>query len=219
MKTYHLVLSLLVSALLLLSQCNTSKTAQGAVIGGTAGGVVGGVIGNKSGSTAIGILLGSAIGGSAGAIIGDYMDKQAKEIETKVEGAEVARVGEGILVTFDSGLLFDFDSDRLLPATRQNLNEMANIMQQYDQTKIIIEGHTDSKGTESYNQALSVRRAESVASFLQAKGISRDRLTVVGYGESQPVASNDNEEGRAQNRRVEIIIVADDSLKESAQNQ
>lgn len=205
-------------ALVVAPACNTSKTAKGAVIGGAAGGAIGGVIGKKSGNTAVGVILGAAIGGTAGALIGKYMDKQAKEIEDNVEGAEVARVGEGILVTFDSGLLFGFDSYALTPTTKENLRKLATTLQEYEDTKITIEGHTDSKGTDEYNLDLSRKRANAVADYLSSIGVSRARLNTVGYGEQQPIETNDTDAGRAANRRVEVAIYANEDLKEAAQN-
>lgn len=196
--------------------CNVSKSAKGAAIGGAAGGVVGGVIGKKSGNTAVGVIIGAAIGGTAGALIGKYMDKQAKEIEDSVEGAEVVRVGEGILVTFDSGLLFGFDSYALTAATKSNLQELASTLNEYPDTDLTIEGHTDSKGTDSYNLELSKKRAKSVADYLVTLGVSRSRLSTMGYGEQQPVNTTNTE--AAENRRVEVAIYANEDLKEQAQS-
>lgn len=161
-------------------------------------------------------LLGAAIGGTAGAIIGDIMDRQAEDIEDDLENAEVTRVGEGILINFDSGLLFDFDSYALREETMDNLDEFAETIQQYEDTEILIEGHTDAKGPEDYNEELSVDRAQSVADFLTSQGVSEDRLVIRGYGESQPVATNETPEGRQQNRRVEIAIYADEEMREAA---
>ncbi|MGB3547496.1 MAG: OmpA family protein [Saprospiraceae bacterium] len=196
--------------------CNASKSAKGAGIGGAAGGVIGGVIGKSTGNTAAGIIIGSAVGGSAGAIIGKYMDKQAAEIEQEVEGAEVARVGEGILVTFDSGILYGFDSSTLSAASKTNLDNLVTILNKYPDTELTVDGHTDSKGSDTYNQTLSEKRAASVADYITMKGIMRSRITTVGHGEMQPVATNDTEEGRAQNRRVEVAIVADENLQNQA---
>jgi outer membrane protein OmpA-like peptidoglycan-associated protein len=196
--------------------CNTSKSARGAAIGGAAGGVIGGVIGNKSGNTAVGVIVGAAIGGTAGALIGKYMDKQAKEIEESVEGAEVVRVGEGILVTFDSGLLFNFDSYALTAATKSNLQELATTLNEYEDTELTIEGHTDSKGTDAYNLDLSKKRARSVADYLVSLGVERNRLSTVGYGEQQPVNTENTE--AAENRRVEVAIYANENLKEQARS-
>lgn len=194
--------------------CNASKSAKGAAIGGAAGGVLGGVIGKKSGNTAVGVIIGAAIGGTAGALIGKYMDKQAKEIEDSVEGAEVVRVGEGILVTFDSGLLFGFDSYALTATTKKNLQELAATLNEYGDTDLTIEGHTDSKGTDSYNLELSKKRAKSVADYMATLGVARSRLTTVGYGEQQLVNTDNPESG--ENRRVEVAIYANEDLKEAA---
>lgn len=210
---------ILSSLLMLFTACKTtSKTTEGAVIGGTVGGVAGGVIGDKAGNTALGVIIGAAVGGTAGALIGNYMDKQAEEIEDDIEGAEVERVGEGILITFDSGLLFDFDSYQLKPATVENLKELAQTLKKYEDTNILIEGHTDNKGTDSYNQNLSEERAESVSHFLARQGVRSSRFSVIGYGEGQPVASNESEAGRQKNRRVEVAIFANEELKEAAEN-
>lgn len=196
--------------------CNASKSAKGAAIGGAAGGVIGGAIGKSSGNTTAGIIIGSAIGGTAGAVIGKYMDKQAKEIEQDVENAEVERIGEGIMVTFDSGLLFGFDSYALTAQTKENLNEMAQILNKYEDTELTVSGHTDNVGSDSYNQTLSERRAAAVADYLTMKGVSRSRINTKGYGESMPVATNDTDSGRRQNRRVEVTIVANEKLQQDA---
>mgnify|MGYP006266269465 CR=1 FL=1 len=211
---------LLISLLLIASfssGCNATKSAQGGAIGAGAGGALGGIIGAKKDNTAVGAIIGAAVGGTAGALIGRYMDQQAEELEDKIEGAEVNRVGEGILVTFDSGLLFDFDSDDLRAQTRDNLEEMPDILQEYEDTQLLVEGHTDDVGSDTYNQALSRDRAQSVARFLSQEGVNRSRMVIKGYGEAQPVADNDTEKGRQQNRRVEIAIYADEDLKERAQ--
>jgi len=176
------------------------------------------VIGSKKGNTAIGTIIGATVGGTAGALIGRYMDKQAEELDDEIEGADVKRVGEGILVTFDSGLLFDFDSDHLRSETRDNLQEMPDILDQYEDTELLIEGHTDAVGSETYNQALSRDRAQSVAQYMSDRGIDRSRMVIKGYGEQQPVADNDTERGRQKNRRVEIAIYADEDLKDRAKD-
>jgi outer membrane protein OmpA-like peptidoglycan-associated protein len=196
-----------------------SKSQKGAIIGSTAGAVVGGVIGKQSDHTAEGAILGAAIGGIAGGIIGDYMDKQAAEMERDLEGAQIERVGEGIKVTFESGILFDVDSSMLRPEAQENLRKLARILQKYEDTEILIEGHTDATGAEEYNQELSERRAGSVNNFLIGLGVQKIRLTMVGYGEMQPIDSNETPEGRQANRRVEVAIWANDELKETAQRQ
>jgi outer membrane protein OmpA-like peptidoglycan-associated protein len=196
-----------------------SRTTKGAVIGTAAGGVVGGVIGKQAGSTAKGVIIGAVIGGAAGAIIGYQMDKQAKELEQNIPGAKVERVGEGILVTFESGLLFDFDSDVIRGATRSNLDELARSLNQYGKSDLTIVGHTDAIGSEWYNQDLSERRAASAARYLVSRGVSRSRTHTSGRGESEPVASNDDEEGRARNRRIEVAIYASEAWQQQAQRE
>jgi len=220
MKTSRYTIRIVLCCLMLslLSTCKTSKTTRGAVIGGAAGGLVGGIIGKKSGNTAVGIIIGSALGGTAGALIGRYMDKQAKAIKRQIPEAEVERVGEGILVTFDSGLMFNFDSYALSAATRENLQEMAGIMQEYEKTDIVIEGHTDNVGSEAYNLQLSKKRAKAVADYLGQKGVSSIRVKTEGYGEGQPVESNDTDANRQKNRRVEVVIIANEELKKDAQS-
>lgn len=206
----------LLISVLLFSACKTNRTTQGAIIGGAAGGILGGVIGKKSGNSAAGIIIGAAIGGTAGAIIGRYMDKQAEEIKQDLKNAKVKRVGEGILVTFDAGLMFDVDSYQLKSATRRELDELATILKKYEDTDILVEGHTDSTGAEDYNQALSVNRAKSVYQKLQGRGVTAARVTTVGYGERQPVADNGSTSGRQKNRRVEVAIYANKKLKRAA---
>lgn len=194
-----------------------SKSKKGAVIGAGAGAVVGGVIGKAAGNTIIGAILGAAVGGVAGAYIGRYMDKQAEEIRRDLEGAKVERVGEGIKITFDSGLLFDVDGSELRDVSRENLAKLAGILNKYPDTNILIEGHTDSTGSDEYNLALSDRRAEAVSLYLTQTNVSSGRFSKTGYGEAQPIATNDTLEGRQQNRRVDIAIMANDKLKKVAQ--
>ena len=209
----------LLSNLSLLSGCNSlNNTQKGGAVGAGAGGAIGGVIGNQSGNTAVGAIIGATVGGAAGAVIGRQMDKQAEELEKDLEGAEVTRVGEGIKITFDSGLLFDFDSYQLRQNTRDDLKEMAETLKKYDDTNILIEGHTDAQGAEDYNEELSLERAGAVSSYLRQIGVSDDRLITKGYGESQPVADNDSATGRQQNRRVEVAIYANDEMKEAAED-
>jgi outer membrane protein OmpA-like peptidoglycan-associated protein len=196
-----------------------SRTKKGAAIGGAAGGVVGGIIGKQTGNTAVGAILGAAIGGAAGAYIGHYMDEQAAEIERDLEGAKVERVGEGIKITFSSGLLFDVDKATLKEASRQNLTDLARILNKYADTNVLLEGHTDSTGSEEHNLALSRERAQAVANYLDTQQVNPTRFTIMGYGESQPVATNDSSDGRAQNRRVEVAIYANDKLKKVAKSK
>lgn len=196
-----------------------SRTAKGGAIGATGGAVVGGVIGKQAGNTVVGAIIGAAIGGAAGAYIGNYMDKQAEEIEKDIAGARVERVGEGIRITFDSGILFDVDKAELKPVSKENIAKLANVLKKYEDTNILIEGHTDATGSEEYNLELSRKRAQTVANYLSTLGISPTRFTIMGYGESQPLMTNDTPEGRAANRRVEIGIMANDKLKKVAQEK
>jgi outer membrane protein OmpA-like peptidoglycan-associated protein len=175
---------------------------------------VGAAIGKAAGGTAEGAILGAVVGGTAGAIIGQRMDKKAEELDEELENADVERVGEGIKVTFDSGLLFDFDSANLRTNAERDLAEFANSMEEFEETQILIVGHTDSKGPASYNQDLSERRATSAAEYLEGQGVASSRLKTVGRGESEPVASNDTPEGRQQNRRVEVAIYASEEYRE-----
>ncbi len=195
-----------------------SAKEKGAIIGVAGGAAVGGAIGSSSGSTARGAIIGAAVGGAAGAIIGHQMDQQAKELDQNIPGAVVERVGEGITVTFDSGLLFDFDAAVVKPAAQANLETLARSLDKYKDTELLIAGHTDSVGSDSYNQQLSERRARAAADFLIGQGVSASRLRTVGMGEREPVASNDTEAGRASNRRVEIAIFAGDALKAKARS-
>jgi outer membrane protein OmpA-like peptidoglycan-associated protein len=200
-----------------LSCSGWSRKQKGAAAGAAAGGVIGGMIGKKSGNTAIGAIMGAAIGGMAGAYIGDYMDKQAEEIKQDIAGAKVERVGEGIKITFDSGIMFDVGKAMLRQASQDNLTKLATILNKYEDTNILLEGHTDATGSEEYNLELSRLRAQAVSNYLASAGVNATRFTIMGYGESQPVASNDTEEGRQLNRRVEVAIYANDKLKEAAE--
>ena len=197
-----------------LSACaSMSKKEKGAVIGAAAGAAAGGVIGNQTGSTTRGAIIGAVVGGTAGAIIGHQMDQQAKELQQNIPGATVARVGEGIAVTFESGLLYDFDSDVVRSSAAQNLGNLAASLNKYPNTDLLIVGHTDAVGTGDYNQGLSQRRATAAANYLASQGVSAARLRALGRGETEPLATNDTEAGRQLNRRVEIAIVANASTR------
>lgn len=198
--------------------CATSSES-GLLIGAGAGGVIGGAIGSASGNTATGVLVGAIIGGTAGAIIGDYMDRQAAEIEKDIEGAKVERIAEGIKITFDSGILFQFDKSDITAESQKNIAELARILNKYKDTEVLVEGHTDAVGTDEYNLELSEKRAQSVKNSLVTSRVKASRIITMGYGESQPVTSNDTVEGRSQNRRVEIAIYANDKLKKAARKQ
>jgi len=196
-----------------------SNTEKGAIIGAGAGAAGGAAVGKAAGGTAEGAILGAVVGGTAGALIGRRMDTKAEELDEELENAEVERVGEGIKVTFDGGILFDFDSAALRDDAEQNLREFARSMTDFEDTRILIVGHTDAKGPEDYNMSLSERRAGSAEEFLTAQGLSAERIQAVGRGETEPVASNETPEGRQQNRRVEIAIYANEDLRERAKQQ
>ncbi|MTI89372.1 MAG: OmpA family protein [Balneolaceae bacterium] len=196
---------------------NWSKTAKGTTIGASAGALAGAIIGKAAGNTTTGAIIGAAVGGAAGATIGNYMDRQARELEDELENATVERVGEGIKITFDSGVLFDTESYNLKDPAKENIADLADVLKKYDETNIMFGGHTDSRGTENYNQTLSEQRARSVAEFTAFTGVDAERMTIVGYGETQPIVTNKTAEGRQQNRRVEIAIWANEELKEAAE--
>ncbi len=218
MKVLKFSIILLLCASVMVSCKSWSNTAKGAA-GGTAGGAaVGAGVGALAGNTAKGAILGAVIGGAAGTAIGVYMDKQARELDEDLEGATVERVGEGIKVTFDSGILFGFDSYQLTSEAKTNIREMAETLKKYEDTNILVEGHTDNVGKETYNQRLSERRAQAVADYATSIGVDRSRIRTTGYGEDQPVAENETEAGRAENRRVEVAIFANEDLKEKAQS-
>lgn len=191
-----------------------SNTTKGAIIGGSSGTAVGAVIGKTLGSTAAGAIAGAAVGGTVGAIIGRQMDQKAEELNEELDGATVQRVEEGIAVSFDSGLLFDFDSSSLRPEAKANLDKLADIMGRDDNTQLLIVGHTDSVGNENYNLGLSVRRAQSAARYLMQQGIDYTRIETEGRGETGPIADNSTEAGQQENRRVEVAIYASDDYVE-----
>ena len=198
-----------------LTACSSmNRTGRGAVIGAAGGAAVGAVIGRQVGSTARGAIIGAAVGGAAGAVIGRQMDKQAEELAASIPGATVQRVGEGIVVTFDSGLLFPFNSTDLLPAGHDNLRNLATSLQENPETEVLIVGHTDGVGSDVYNQNLSEQRASSAAAILASNGVPRDRIRTSGRGEMEPIADNESEAGRQQNRRVEVAIFASEEYRE-----
>lgn len=214
--TIIVVLAVLLTS---ISGCGWSRRDKGAVIGAGAGAAAGAVIGDKAGNTAVGAILGAVIGGAAGAYIGNYMDKQAQEIEQDLEGAKVERIGEGIKITFDSGILFDLNSSSLRPEAKENLTKLAGILNKYPDTDILVEGHTDSTGPDEHNLDLSMRRAQSVANHMTKLNVLANRFRIMGYGEDQPIASNDTKDGRQANRRVDLAIFANDKLKGVARNK
>jgi outer membrane protein OmpA-like peptidoglycan-associated protein len=184
-----------------------SGATKGAAIGGIAGAATGAVVGDGKGA-----VIGGAVGAAAGAIIGDYMARQKEELD-KVPGADVEQVGEELVVTFDSPILFDTDSSVLKSESMRMLDDVARVLVDYPDTNVLIKGHTDNTGSESHNQNLSERRARAVENYVATRWVAIDRLRSMGFGESLPVASNGSETGRSQNRRVELQIAANESLK------
>ena len=216
--------------LMLCSGCDTTKNAsksqKGAVIGAGAGGVIGGVIGNNVGNgknTVLGAIIGAGVGGVVGGVIGHKMDKQAEEIKNEIPGAQVTRVGEGINVTFNDnpdgskgGVYFATNMSDINANSKLAMDKLIKIFNNYPETNILIEGHTDDVGGAAYNESLSQKRAESVGSYLKAANIAASRLTIKWYGETQPKVENNSDANRALNRRVEFGITANDKLKEQA---
>lgn len=196
-----------------------NNTERGAAVGAGAGGAIGAVIGRQTGGTARGAIIGAVVGGAAGAIIGRRMDRQAEELDQSLPGADVERVGEGIAVTFESGVLYPFDSDQILPAGRSNLTQLAQSLNRYPGTEVLIVGHTDSQGSDDYNMALSLRRAQAARQYLISQGVQANLIRVDGRGETEPVADNTTDAGRAQNRRVEIAIFASEAYRQQVLNE
>jgi outer membrane protein OmpA-like peptidoglycan-associated protein len=217
-KIATLGLAIATSTMLFQSCATATKTQKGAVIGAAAGGTIGAIIGKKAGNTAVGAIIGGAVGGTAGAVIGRRMDRQAEEIKQTVPNAEVIREGEGIIVKFDSGILFDVDQSALKNAARANISSLSTSLKNNPQTNILIVGHTDATGTDAYNYRLSERRAASVKTYAVSQGIASSRLTTEGRGETEAIADNTSDSGKAQNRRVEIVIVANEAMKAEVKN-
>ena len=215
-QTRTAIISITTMALIFSACHNTKKSTKGAIIGGTSGAILGRIIGNAAGNKTLGTVIGAAVGGTAGAIIGNKMDKQADEIKKDVPNVKVERVGEGIVVEFNSKILFGFDKSDFTTDARKNLSDLVTILKKYPDTNIEIQGHTDDKGTDEYNQALSERRAAAVAAFLTGNNISNNRVTTKGFGETAPKYSNATEEGQAQNRRVDFLITANEKMKADA---
>ena len=219
-RTGRALSAFVIAGAIVLSGCaGMSQKQRGAVIGATAGAAVGGVVGNQTGSTVRGAIIGAIVGGAAGAVIGHQMDQQAKELEQNIPGATIQRVGEGIAVTFPSGILFPFNSTEILPAGRENLQQLAKSLENYPNSDVLIVGHTDSVGTDAYNQDLSQRRAQAASAYLQSLGVPASRLQTQGRGESEPIESNDSDAGRARNRRVEIAIYASEAYRNQVKSQ
>lgn len=198
-----------------------NKTTKGGLLGAGGGAVVGGVLGGLLGGgrgTAAGAILGAAVGGGAGALIGRKMDKQAQELQRDMANAKVERVGEGIKITFDSGILFDTNSSNLRPASQADIAKLAATLQKYPDTNVLVEGHTDNTGTDAINQPLSERRAQAVANSLTSQSVASSRITTKGFGSTEPVGDNSTAEGKQANRRVEVAIYANEKMKKAAEN-
>lgn len=222
MKRINPIVAIVLSASMLFG-CKTwqsmDNTKKGAVIGVGGGAATGAVIGKAAGNTALGAIIGAAVGGGAGVLIGKKMDKQAQEIKNQVPNATVERVGEGINVTFASGVLFGFDKSDLTAQAQTNIKELASILNKYPDTYVRVEGHTDTTGTYDYNMKLSERRAVAVSNFLKAQGVSGNRVQAYWYGATQPVVPNTSDANKAKNRRVEFSIFANDKMKSEAKKE
>ncbi|MDL1913645.1 MAG: glycine zipper 2TM domain-containing protein [Bergeyella sp.] len=213
------------SVVLTVSSCeavqNANSQQKGTAIGTTAGAVLGGILGNnvgKGGNGALGAILGGVVGGVAGNVIGRKMDKQAKEIKETLPGAEVERVGDGLKVTLKENIVkFAFDSANLLPDAKTNIDKLATVLTNNPDTRIYIYGYTDNKGKAAYNLKLSERRADAVKTYLVSKGVAASRIQTKGLGMADPIASNETDAGRAENRRVEFGIVANEKMKKEAE--
>ncbi|WP_066218377.1 OmpA family protein [Formosa haliotis] len=196
---------------------NANSTQKGAGIGVAGGALIGGLIGGNI----TGALIGAAVGGAAGGIIGNSMDKQADKIEEVLPGAEVKRVGEGIQVIFDdkSGVTFATNKADLTDTAEKNLDAIAEVFLEFPDTNLLIEGHTDDTGNADYNMTLSKKRAQSVVSYLESKGVAGNRFDVTAYGETRPRFDNSTSDGRSKNRRVEIGVSANEDMIEDAKAQ
>ncbi len=220
MNTVKKLLTYCMLGSLLLVGCKSwNKTQKGAVIGTAAGAGAGAVIGRASGNTALGAIIGAAVGGGAGAIIGNKMDKQAQKIKSTVKGVKVERVGEGIVVEFNNKILFGFDRSDLTAESKSGLNDLVTVLNEYPDTDIEIQGHTDSQGTENYNKKLSKRRSNAVADYLTSHGIRSGRLTKRGFGEEIAKYDNSTSDGQSQNRRVEFLISANEKMQAEAKKE
>lgn len=202
---------------------NANNTQKGATIGTTAGAILGGIIGNNVGNkknSELGAILGGVIGGVTGGLIGNKMDKQAREIKEALPGAEVERVGEGIMLTLgENAVRFDTNKATLSTIAKANLKKLVPVFNTYDNTNIVIYGYTDSTGSVEYNQTLSAKRANSVKDYLATNGVDNARFETKGLGVNDPIATNETAEGRSKNRRVEFAIVANEEMVEEAKKE
>jgi outer membrane protein OmpA-like peptidoglycan-associated protein len=218
MRKIKMSLATILSVILISTGCASwNKTQKGAVMGTAAGGGMGAVIGRASGNTALGTIIGAAVGGAAGAVIGNQMDKQAEEIQNKVPDAKVERVGEGIVVEFNSNVLFGFDKSALSYDAKASLDKLVTVLNEYKDTDIELQGHTDSRGALAYNQRLSEERAGAVSGYLADSGVTASRMTIKGFGETLPKYDNATETGRSENRRVEFLITANAKMRADAE--
>jgi outer membrane protein OmpA-like peptidoglycan-associated protein len=213
---YLLCLSIIVTT---STSCKLNKTTKGALIGTGGGTVIGAVIGRASGNTALGALIGATVGGVAGAVIGRKMDKQAEDIKNTVPGVKVYRVGEGIIVEFTDKVLFDYNKSDVNEGAKVNMDKLVTILGNYPDTNIEIQGHTDNTGSDNNNMILSQKRAIAVSDYLKIKNVPSSRITTRGYGEEAPNYSNENEETRSQNRRVEFLITANEKMLKEAKKE
>ncbi len=215
-----IVMSILLSTVLITFGCASwSKTQKGAVIGTTGGAAAGAIIGKAAGNTALGAIIGATVGGVTGAVIGHKMDKQAEELKNNIPEAKVVRVGEGIIIEFSDKILFGYNKYTLSASSKKNLSKLVSIVNKYPDTNIEVQGHTDDKGTLAYNQTLSEQRAIAVSSYLSENGISNSRLSIIGFGETVAKYDNNKSVGRAQNRRVEFLVTANDKMKSDAEKE
>lgn len=203
---------------------NSNKTQRGAVIGAAGGALLGAILGNNLGSggnSEVGAIIGTVVGGAAGSIIGNQMDKQAKKIEEEIPGAEVKRIDDGIVVTFDenSGVTFASGKADLTADSKTLLNKLINVLNEYPETNVLIAGHTDSTGSDAFNMTLSEKRAKAVTNYFIGSGLNSSRFTTTWFGETQPAHDNSTPEGRSKNRRVNIGIVPNEKMKEQAKQQ
>ena len=214
-------LGALVCAVWYVSSACATKTQSGALIGAGAGAVTGAGIGALAGGgkgAVIGGAVGATVGAGTGALIGNYMDKQEQALK-EVKGANVERQGDKLVVKFNSAILFDTGKSNLKPASEKDLSEFAKVLAEYKDTDLAVEGHTDNKGKKATNKKLSLARANAVIAFLESKGVARQRMSGKGYADDMPVATNASEAGRAQNRRVQIQISANQELQQQAAAQ
>ena len=203
---------------------NANNKQKGGAIGAAGGAILGAIIGNnagKGGNGEIGAVIGGVVGGAAGVLIGNKMDKQAEQIENEIPGAKVERIEDKIVVTFDenSGVYFDTNKYNVNQASQETLNKLAGVLAEYQDTNILIVGHTDSAGAAEYNMTLSKNRAYAVTNYLTAKGLNSSRFTTNWFGEDQPTHDNTTAEGRAKNRRVNIAIVPNEKMIQDAETE